>query len=161
MVKIEPGKPLPGHTRLDYDECCAKITLEELLPAQYQNLILADKPDLQGNEVGIEVTIADDRKKQEAVSNWVRANNTENKKIRDSAIERMRQLGVEFTGGIQGWPGLTHRFGRLKMLLRKRSKSCKPVITGLFHGMSCSYLRISGSARKRKRRLTCSSFLVL
>ncbi len=110
MVKIEPGKPLPDHTRLDYDECCAKLTLEEVFPERYHDLLLADKPDLQGNGVGIEVTIANDRKKQEAVSNWVKANSTDNEKIRDSAIERMRQLGVEYTGGIQGWPGFDNSF---------------------------------------------------
>lgn len=124
-MKIEPGKPLPDHTKLDYDECCAKITLEELFPAQYQNLILADKPDLQGNEVGIEVTIADDRKKQEAVGNWVRANSTEDKKIRDSAIERMRQLGVEFTGGIQGWPGVDTSFRQIENAVNKKIEKLK------------------------------------
>ena len=29
MLKIEKDKPLPSHTRLDYDECYAKIILEK------------------------------------------------------------------------------------------------------------------------------------
>ena len=72
-MKIEKDKPLPDHTKLDYDECCALLTLKELFPEQYSELILDDKPDLQGREVGIEVTIAGDRKHQEALSNWVKA----------------------------------------------------------------------------------------
>ena len=28
MVKIEKDRPLPRHTKLDYDECYAKIVLE-------------------------------------------------------------------------------------------------------------------------------------
>lgn len=124
-MKIEPGKPLPDHTRLDYDECCAKITLEELFPAQYQNLILADKPDLQGNEVGIEVTIADDRKKQEAVGNWVRANSTDNESVKANSIERMWQLGVEYTGGIQGWPGFDTSFQQIANAVKKKIEKLK------------------------------------
>ena len=126
MVKIEPGKPLPDHTRLYYDECCAKLTLEEVLPMRYHDLLLADKPDLQGNGVGIEVTIADDRKKQEAVSNWVKANYAENEGTRTRSIERMRQLGVEYTGGIQGWPGFDTSFYQIaaavEMKMDKLSK---------------------------------------
>ena len=125
MVAIDPGKPLPDHTKLDYDECCAKITLEELFPARYQNLILADKPDLQGNEVGIEVTLADDCKKQEAVGNWVRANSTYDARIRDSAIERMRQLGVEYTGGIQSWPGFDTSFRQIENAVKKKIEKLK------------------------------------
>ena len=70
MVAIDPGKPLPDHTKLDYDECCAKLTLEELFPERYAQLTLADKPDLQGQDVGIEVTVANDPKMQEALNKY-------------------------------------------------------------------------------------------
>jgi hypothetical protein len=112
MVTIinENATPLPRHTKIDYDECRAKLTLEELFPEKYTQLLLSDKPDLWGNGVGIEVTIADDRKRQEAYSNWIKATKTENEKVRDRAIERMHQLGVEYTGGIQGWPMFDNSF---------------------------------------------------
>ena len=79
-MKIDKNKPLPDHTKLDYDECCAKLILEELFPNRYHNLLLADKPDLQGTNVGIEVTIANDSKMQEALNNWVKAYNCSDEK---------------------------------------------------------------------------------
>ena len=57
-MKIRKNDPLPDHTKLDYYECVAKITLEDLFPDRYQDLKVLDKPDLQGKEIGIEVTKA-------------------------------------------------------------------------------------------------------
>ena len=109
-MEIEEGKPLPDHTKLDYYECCAKLILEELFPDQYHNLLLADKPDLQGIDVGIEVTIANDRKMQEALGNWIKANNCSDEKKKGRYIDRMAQLGVKYTGEVQGWPGFSPSF---------------------------------------------------
>ena len=60
MAKIEKDRPLPSHTKLDYDECYAKIVLEKFFPDQYENLQISDKPDLRdiSNNIGIEVTSA-------------------------------------------------------------------------------------------------------
>ena len=46
MKKIEKNKPLPCHTRLNYDECYAKIILETFFPELFHNLEIKDKPDL-------------------------------------------------------------------------------------------------------------------
>ena len=100
-MKIDKNKPLPDHTKLKYDECCAKLILEELFLDRYKNLLLADKPDLQGINVGIEVTTADDHNKQESMSNWVKAYNCQDEKARNNKIERLAQLGVKYTGGVQ------------------------------------------------------------
>ena len=69
MAKIEKDKPLPRHTRLDYDECYAKLVLEKFFPDEYKNLELSDRPDLRDakHNIGIEVTSAIPQKKQEAV----------------------------------------------------------------------------------------------
>lgn len=109
-MKIDKNKPLPDHTKLDYDECCAKLILEELFPDRYYNLLLADKPDLQGTNVGIEVTVANDRKMQEALNNWIKAYNCSDEKKKSKYIDRMAQLGVKYTGGVQGWPGFSPSF---------------------------------------------------
>ena len=101
--KIDHNKPLPDHTRLDYDECCAKLILEELFPNQYCDLTLDDCPDLQGKDMGIEVTLSDYSDRQEAYSNWVKALNTDGI-YREKHIERLAQLNVTFTGGIQTMP---------------------------------------------------------
>ena len=103
-MKIDKNKPLPDHTKFDYDECCALLVLKELFPDRYSTLEIIDKPDLQGVNVGVEVTIADDRNHQEALNNWVKAYHCDDEKKRKHYIERMKQLGVEYTGGIQFWP---------------------------------------------------------
>lgn len=67
-VKIEADKPLPTHTKLDYYECYAKIALESFGFFEVDSLQVADKPDLQNirDSIGIEVTIAEQRKNLEA-----------------------------------------------------------------------------------------------
>lgn len=119
-MKIEKDKPLPDHTKLDYDECCALLTLKELFPEQYSELILDDKPDLQGREVGIEVTIAGDRKHQEALSNWVKAYHSEDIDIKKKHVERMEQLGVKYTGGVQAWPDYAPSFSDVREAVKKK-----------------------------------------
>lgn len=70
MAKIEKDRPLPSHTKLDYDECYAKIVLEKFFPDQYENLQISDKPDLRdiSNNIGIEVTSAIPQSEQEAMA---------------------------------------------------------------------------------------------
>ncbi len=53
-------KPLPDHTELRYDECLAKLVLEEFFPNEFASLKICDKPDLQDKEknIGVEVTKA-------------------------------------------------------------------------------------------------------
>lgn len=87
-MKIDKNKPLPDHTKLDYDECCALLILRELFPDRYSTLEIDDKPDLQGLKVGVEVTIADDRNRQEALNNWIKACYCDDEKKRKYYIER-------------------------------------------------------------------------
>ncbi len=103
MTRIEKDRPLPDHTKLDFYECLAKLTLEELFPEHYSGLILADKPDIQGKNIGIEVTMANDRKMQEAQANWGKANYCCDREKKKHYIARMKQLGIEYTGGVQLW----------------------------------------------------------
>ena len=124
-MKIKKDKPLPNHTKLDYDECCAKLILEELFPERYGKLLLADKPDLQGKGVGIEVTVANDRNMQEALHNWIRAVSSSDEEKRKRNINRMRQLGVEYTGGIQSWPVSAPSFALTKHAIEGKIKKLK------------------------------------
>jgi len=104
-MKIEKGKPLPEHTKIDYYECCAKLILLEIFPNDYSFLEIKDKPDLHGENVGIEVTIANNQKHQEALNNWIKANYCDDGEKKQRYIERMKQLGVTYTEGFQVWPG--------------------------------------------------------
>ena len=125
MVAIDPGRPLPDHTKLDYDECCAKLILEELFPERYAQLTLADKPDLQGQDVGIEVTVANDPKMQEALNNWIKANSDTNEEMKALHVARMAQLGVTYTGGVQAWPGVSPTFRWVKTAVERKIEKLK------------------------------------
>ena len=61
---------MPRHTKLDYDECYAKIILEMFFPAKYQDLQISDRPDLRTKDgnIGIEVTSAIPQEEQEALA---------------------------------------------------------------------------------------------
>lgn len=105
MVKIDKDKPLPEHTKLDYSECYAKIILEDLFADRYGELTIADKPDLQNDylSIGVEVTSAIPVEHREAVKLWYMMPYYDSDKQTKSK-ERMKQLGVEYQGGIQAWP---------------------------------------------------------
>lgn len=105
MSKIEEDKPLPSHTKLDYEECYAKIVLESLFPDKYKDLQIVDKPDLINNSLnyGIEVTSASSKWYKEAIKLWYMMPYVDDKR-KEYYKERMKQLGVEYQGGIQAWP---------------------------------------------------------
>lgn len=125
MVAIDSGRPLPDHTKLDYDECCAKLILEELFPERYAQLTLADKPDLQRQDVGIEVTVANDPKMQEALNNWIKANSDTDEGKKTRHVARMAQLGVTYTGGVQAWPGGSPTFRWVKTAVERKIEKLK------------------------------------
>lgn len=124
-MRIDRGKPLPDHTKVNYEECCAKLILEELFPDRYHDLLMADKPDLQGSDVGIEVTIANDQNTQEALNNWVKACSCQDENVRKHCISRMTQLGVDYTGGIQAWPGTNPSFELSRKAIEKKIHKLK------------------------------------
>lgn len=98
MAIIEKDKPLPRHTRLDYDECYAKLVLEKLFPNEYKNLELSDRPDLRDNarNIGIEVTSAYPPHMQEAlfIGADIPYRSEEEKK---KGLNQLGKLGYEYT----------------------------------------------------------------
>lgn len=104
MVKIDPNKPLPDHTKLRYEECYAKVFLEFYYPNKYSNLKIQDKPDLYDsiNDVGFEVVEAEEAERKEIFKLWYTMPYVSECK-RQKNKERMKQLGEEYTEGIQVW----------------------------------------------------------
>lgn len=94
-------EPLPDHLKTKYNECYAKILLEELYPEEFIDLKLEDKPDLQmeNGQRGIEVVISEDKKDLEAESLYSKI---ECNKIRNKAkaIEKIEKLGSSYKDGI-------------------------------------------------------------
>lgn len=98
MVKIERDKPLPNHTKLDYDECYAKIILEKFFSDEYKNLQISDKPDLRepNSNIGIEVTTAIPNKDREAIALASEIPYIDEKKQR-KRIAYLHKNGYEYT----------------------------------------------------------------
>ena len=97
MAKIYKDRPLPKHTRLDYDECYAKLVLETFCQGEFQNLIISDKPDLRtpDGKVGIEVTSAIPKLTQEAESLAAEIPYIDEKNQK-KRIEYLRKIGFEY-----------------------------------------------------------------
>ena len=110
-MKINRNEPLPSHTKWKIDECYAKVILESLFPERYNNLQIADKPDLRENKscIGIEVTSAIPQKERERTRLWVETNRLGEGEKKTKNIERMEQLGLLHDGGMQVWPEETYR----------------------------------------------------
>lgn len=104
MVKIDPNKPLPNHTKLRCEECYAKILLEYFYPNKYCGLIVQDKPDLYDkcNNIGIEVVEAADKQRKVLEKLWYtmpyvsKTKQEINKKI-------MEDAGEPYNEGFQIW----------------------------------------------------------
>lgn len=121
---IDDNKPLSHHTKLDYWECYAKIVLEDLLPNDFFNLILADKPDLQGanGDVGIEVRRAENPKQLEAESLYSGLYyKPENQRVRD--IERIKQLGAKVCFGLMAGIKGTDSFDLINNAINTKCKT--------------------------------------
>lgn len=99
------------HTKLKYDECFAKLILEEYFSDRYGDLQLQDKPDLfdRKNNIGIEVVRAVDKDRNEAMMLWVKMPE-KNPQQQKRAIERMEQLGEEYQGGFQCWSSVEYPY---------------------------------------------------
>lgn len=79
------NKPLPDHTKIDYWECLAKLTLENFFSDDFSNLMIVDKPDLQSDNAGIEVTKAINPEQERNESLYVKIENGQIKD-RENAI---------------------------------------------------------------------------
>lgn len=109
MAKIQKDRPLPSHTKLDYDECYAKIVLEKFFPDRYVDLLLDDKPDLRdtSNGIGIEVTSAIPQSEQEAMSLACEIPYLEKEK-QDKRIAYLKKKGYNYTKYGMTGPGMSY-----------------------------------------------------
>lgn len=100
MGKIDKDKPLPRHTKLDYNECYAKIVLEKFFPDEYQNLQISDRPDLRTKDgnVGIEVTSAIPQEEQEALAiGYEISYIIDEEEQKEKRIAYLKKRGYEYT----------------------------------------------------------------
>lgn len=124
-MKIDKNKPLPDHTVLNYEECCAKLILEEIYPDCYSNLILADKPDIHGKNVGIEVTIANDRKRTEVMNNWVKAHYSSDGNQQRYYLERITRKGINCSADTIELPCIIPNFNLIRNAIENKIAKLK------------------------------------
>lgn len=86
-----------------WEEYYAKTIIEGLFPERYENLFVRDKPDLfdEKNRRGIEVTSCIPSKEREVESLWYKTFCYGEQADQTKSIERMKQLGVDYSGGCQ------------------------------------------------------------
>lgn len=98
---IDSNKPLPSNTIYNYDECFAKLLLEQQFPDIFKDLELIDKPDLQNIklDLGIEVTTAIEQNDLELDKLYI---GLEYNLVNDrkSVIKKIESLGGKIHNGI-------------------------------------------------------------
>ena len=97
-MKINKDEPLARHTEYEWEECYAKVVLENLLKDEFYDLNIIDKPDLQNEElnVGIECTVSINMGSMEA--EYLYSELTYGKsKNPDKCKERIKKLGGNIT----------------------------------------------------------------
>lgn len=97
-MKINKNDPLPRHTKYDWEECYAKVVLETFVKDKVDNLLIKDRPDLQNEEigVGIECTVAIDKRQIEAENLYCELTNNKSKNP-EKCKERIEMLGGKIT----------------------------------------------------------------
>ena len=90
-MKNKSKSNIGEHEKYRYEECYAKILLERVYPEMYTDLSILDKPDLQNDvlQLGVEVTSAVPSYLREAKACWIKANNTNDKKIKSKYVKSM------------------------------------------------------------------------
>lgn len=92
-----------------YDEIYAKLVLEYFMPYYFNNLARKDKPDLQGRNVGIEVTTAIPRRSLELDGIYAKLNSGTIKN-ENAALNRIEKNRGQLQNGILSHPVMNDDF---------------------------------------------------
>lgn len=92
-----------------YDEIYAKLFLEYFMPNCFKGLKRKDKPDLQGRNIGIEVTTAIPRQNLE-MDNLYSKLNTGQVKEEKAVLNRIKKNGGQLKNGILSHPVMNDNF---------------------------------------------------
>lgn len=97
-MKINDDEPLPRHTKYSWEECYAKVVLEEFFKEKFKDLNIKDKPDLQNEvlSIGIECTVSIDKESIEAENLYSELTCGKSKNP-DKCKERIKRLGGNIT----------------------------------------------------------------
>ena len=97
-MKINDDEPLHRHTKYSWEECYAKVVLEEFFKEKFKDLNIKDKPDLQNKvlSIGIECTVSIDKESIEAENLYSELTYGKSKNP-DKCKERIKRLGGNIT----------------------------------------------------------------
>lgn len=76
-------------------ECYVLAILRYLYPDRYFDVVLGERPDLQGNKVGVEVTICEDSEEIRVNREFVQYCEGNNKDIRRKTIQKSGRYKIE------------------------------------------------------------------
>ncbi len=98
IMKINDDELLPRHTKYSWEECYAKVVLEEFFKEKFKDLNIKDKPDLQNEvlSIGIECTVSIDKESIEAENLYSELTYGKLKNP-DKCKERIKRLGGNIT----------------------------------------------------------------
>lgn len=150
-MKINERGPLPDHTRLSYQECYAKILLEDYIAKFKNGLLIQDKPDLFSSElqIGIEVTDVMPKDKKEAVKLWYTMPYvSQEKQVLHKA--RMEKLGYPYQDGVMVWKSIDCSEGL-------ESEQFQP----LYKALNKKLLKLNKGLYDRCKRIECLFFAEL
>lgn len=96
----EDDKLVHSKKNLRYEECYAKVLLENLFPERYYNLEIEDRPDLifYPKGIGIEVTDCTPKYEKEVLNLWLKIPRQRGK-CKQRSLDRLRQLGYTYREG--------------------------------------------------------------
>lgn len=102
--KIDSNMPLPTNTKYRWSECFAKLIIERIILKGKVNFEVKDKPDLQNEEIGVEVTTAEEKDslEMERLYTEIEYGLIKNKK---KALKKIESLGGKISNGILIHPG--------------------------------------------------------
>ena len=126
MARIDPNKPLPAHTNINYYECYAKVVLEDVFVSTFSDLLLKDKPDLQDMQaqIGIEVTIAETSKTMESERLYSTLHNVDDV-TQSRSIERIEQCGATYKSGVLFGPNGLDDFSLINHAIDDKTKKLR------------------------------------
>ncbi|MGX8833702.1 hypothetical protein ACWG0P_05755 [Amedibacillus sp. YH-ame6] len=122
-----------------YDEYLAKLELEYFFPDLFKNLEIKDKPDLIGDDVGVEVTIAINHKNLEMDSLYSKIG-TNKLKSEKKAIKKIEEYGGVLKGGILSHPVMNDDFINISNSFRGKLEKLN---SGDYHILDNMYIFIS------------------
>ena len=122
-IIVDPSKPLPTQLSKEYWETSAKLILEYFFPERFMDLSVdSERPDLRNTRVGVEVTTTENEEPQEMDSLYSRQYTYGDKKQKENALKRIKELGGRIEKYCLAHPGESRNLNKIYNAIKKKTK---------------------------------------